>query len=839
MIHRNTSNQQHPNVFSYFPKRNHQHSHLPVNVTYIIKYNPNSTTSKMNVQKRNGVSIYCLSAGAAIPEWLGDRARRNLSKTNESVRRRVELLQDFTMPASSSKLVQSNDGRYIVATGTYPPRIRCYDVHELAMKFERYVNAEIIDTVLLGDDYGKQALLLADRTIAFHAHYGAHESIRIPTFGRAMTYEPSTCELLIAAKGSAIYRINLDEGRFSDPWEFHTTGSGDNNNNNNNESHDSLASGTSIVVHPRHALCAVGCDDGVIRFWDSRVSDHSLRPFLKLDVSTALSSMGYSMDQQDVYIHSSGSVKEISSMAYDSSGLYMAAGTGGGLVALYDIRSSRPMHVQEHKHGSTIHTVRFHSSSGCVLSSDEKLIKVWRYKSSATNDIPLNDTPTDPMIHDTSFPTNDTSTIGSVKVNIEGNGKFTHFILAGDEKDPTGESSGLILCATDQPKMDSFYVPAIGVAPKWCSYLENITEELEERDLKRDGSGVGADDFLQDGQETVFENYKFVTRDELEKLGISNLIGTPMLRGYMNGFFMDLKLYTRVRAVANPFEYEEYQKKKLKERLNAKQSSRIAPRNDGKKTTKPKVAVNPELADRLANKASSDSTKAGKVAKGLLSDNRFGSLFTNPDFEIDQDDTEFKLRNPSGLSAKNKRNNLDSDSDSDRDDDDGGAAAGKGIAASGPEADSDDDGDDDQASGQSLDDNEMDDEDDSDSDDDGLQGRKIRGEAYDEMKRMERQLRDQQKLERKSATSSSTRTKRPVMQEEDDYGGNRGMAAVGLGDASRAQRRREEMNLPLAKRKVAEDAQSKAQPKIRLVGGTKEAVYYPKSSGGKSNRKPR
>ena len=794
----------------------------------------------MNVQKRNGVSIYCLSAGAAIPEWLGDRARRNLSKTNESIRRRVELIQDFAMPASSSKLVQSNDGRYIVATGTYPPRIRCYDVHELAMKFERYVNAEIIDTVLLGDDYGKQALLLADRTISFHAHYGAHESVRIPTFGRAMTYEPSTCELLIAAKGNYIYRINLDEGRFSDPWEFNSGGRTD--GDNSTHQCDTHASGTSIAIHPRHALCAVGCDDGIIRFWDSRVSDASLQPFLKLDVSTALSSLGYSMDQQDSYIHSSGPVNEISSIAYDTSGLYMAAGTGAGLVALYDIRSSRPLYVQEHKHGSTIHTVRFHSSSGMVLSSDEKLIKVWRYKSAAVNDMQLNDTETYSIVDNaakSSLPTNEMSAIGSVKVNIEGNGKFTHFIIAGDEKDPAGERSGLLLCATDQPKMDSFYVPAIGVAPKWCSYLENITEELEERDLKRDGSGVGADDFLQDGQEAVFENYKFVTRDDLEKLGVSNLIGTPMLRGYMNGFFMDLKLYTRVRAVANPFEYEEYQKKKLKERLDAKQSSRIAPRNDNKKNAKPKVAVNPELAGRLANKATSDSTKAGKVAKGLLSDNRFGSLFTNPDFEIDQDDTEFKLRNPSGLSAKNKRNNLDSDSDTD--DDGENDETGKNTLVKDRRSDNDSI-EEDLESEHIHDGNELESDVDSGSDDDELHGRKVRGEAYADMKRIEHKLRDQQKKRR--STTSNTASKRPIMYEEEDFGGNNGMAAVGLGlgDASTqalAQRRREEMKLPLAKRKAIEDEQSKAKPKIRMIGGTKEAVYYPKSSGNKSNRNKR
>ena len=35
---------------------------------------------------------------------------------------------------------------------------------------------------------------------------------------------------------------------------------------------------------------------------------------------------------------------------------------------------------------------------------------------------------------------------------------------------------------------------------------------------------------------------------------------------------MDTNLYNRVKAVANPFEYEDYKKKELKERLEAKRS---------------------------------------------------------------------------------------------------------------------------------------------------------------------------------------------------------------------------------------------------------------------------
>jgi hypothetical protein len=56
-------------------------------------------------------------------------------------------------------------------------------------------------------------------------------------------------------------------------------------------------------------------------------------------------------------------------------------------------------------------------------------------------------------------------------------------------------------------------------------------------------------------------------------------------------------------------------------------------------------------------------TKAGKVAKALVEDDRFGRLFDNPDFEIDEEAEDFKLRNPSGIAAKRVRNDRDMDSD--------------------------------------------------------------------------------------------------------------------------------------------------------------------------------
>ena len=683
------------------------------------------------------------------------------------------------MPASSSKLVQSPDGRYIMVAGTYPPRIRCYDIHQLTMKFERYVNAGIVDMVMLGEDFGKIALLQEDRTIAFHAHYGAHESIRIPTFGRAMAYEPMNCELLVAAKGNQIYRVNLDEGRFSEPWTYEP----------------SNVSPSSITVNPAYPSACVGCDDGIVRFWDSRASDTLLRPILKLDVQSA--TVGYGYAQDDALRYSNPG--DITSLAYDPTGMFLAAGTGGGLVALYDVRSSRPLYIQEHKDGLPIHTVRFHSSSGLLLSGDERLIKAWRYKSLSSG--------ADFDDGAVGGSNKESSAIGAVRVNIEGSSKLTNFIVAGDESDPTGNTSGVILCAADQPKMESYFVPAVGVAPKWCSFLDNITEELEERDLSQEDGA--ADELVRSGKESIYENYKFVTRDDLEKLGVSNLIGTPLLRGYMHGFFMNVNLYNRVKSVANPFEYEEYQKKKLKERLDAKRSSRIAPKES--ETRGPKTAVNPELAERLQNKAEV-STKAGKVAKNVLSDDRFGSLFTNPDFQIDENDEDFKLRNPSGVAAvQKKKNNLDSDDE----DDEASVSEDEKV----PDAESVDD---EEVIGDSHDDDEEDDDGsvESDSDDDGFRGGKVRGEAYDTLRALRKQ----------TTKSKKTQKKAPTLYEPEglEEAGALGLAKGDDETRDRARRRLEEMEIPLAERLAQQ--KSKDMPKIRVSAGSKEVSFIPRDT---------
>ena len=46
---------------------------------------------------------------------------------------------------------------------------------------------------------------------------------------------------------------------------------------------------------------------------------------------------------------------------------------------------------------------------------------------------------------------------------------------------------------------------------------------------------------------TVYDDYKFVTRAELEEMNLTQFIGSSLLRAYMHGFFMDIRLYKKVR----------------------------------------------------------------------------------------------------------------------------------------------------------------------------------------------------------------------------------------------------------------------------------------------------
>ena len=56
------------------------------------------------------------------------------------------------------------------------------------------------------------------------------------------------------------------------------------------------------------------------------------------------------------------------------------------------------------------------------------------------------------------------------------------------------------MLANEGIQMTTYYIPQLGPAPRWCSFLENLTEEMEDQT-----------------QRNVYQDYKFVERGELAR----------------------------------------------------------------------------------------------------------------------------------------------------------------------------------------------------------------------------------------------------------------------------------------------------------------------------------
>ncbi|KAF6030675.1 hypothetical protein EB796_011023 [Bugula neritina] len=152
----------------------------------------------------------------------------------------------------------------------------------------------------------------------------------------------------------------------------------------------------------------------------------------------------------------------------------------------------------------------------------------------------------------------------------------------------------------------------LGSAPSWCSYLDNITEELEETSTPQ-----------------VYEDFQFVTRAELEEIGLSDLIGKPFVKAFMHGFFMDVRLYKKAKSVSEPFARHDYEKKRVQQMILEKTDDRV-------KSKYKRPTVNKELAQKMQ-----EQEKDG----GLLKDDRFASLFHNPDFARNKESREYRMMN--------------------------------------------------------------------------------------------------------------------------------------------------------------------------------------------------
>lgn len=171
----------------------------------------------------------------------------------------------------------------------------------------------------------------------------------------------------------------------------------------------------------------------------------------------------------------------------------------------------------------------------------------------------------------------------------------------------------MFFMANEGMPMHAFYVPHLGPAPKWCSFLDNITEELEEKP-----------------SDAVYSNYRFITREDVAKLNLSHLVGTSVMRSYMHGYFINTELYEKVSLIANPNSYRDQREREIRKKIEKERESRI--RTTGAANSS-KIKVNKDLHEKLEG-------------RNVASDDRFAELFENPEFAVDEESHEYRQLNP-------------------------------------------------------------------------------------------------------------------------------------------------------------------------------------------------
>mmetsp|Transcript_42871 Transcript_42871/g.127034 ORF Transcript_42871/g.127034 Transcript_42871/m.127034 type:complete len:539 (+) Transcript_42871:99-1715(+) len=334
---------------------------------------------------------------------------------------------------------------------------------------------------------------------------------------------------------------------------------------------EALEEVNSAALNPVLPIVSFGGDKGLVESYDPR---NTSKPLGSLRVCGPQGPGG------------ADSGSQVTVCTYSSSGMLLAAGTDAGIVRVYDVRSSKPLVERDHNNGYAIRSVQFHAKGKekqdlLIGSADSKAVKIWG------------------------------ATTGALHASVESPTTINDLTFV--------PNSGLFFTGCDQQRIGIYFVPSIGLAPQWCSFLDSITEELEESTKKQ-----------------VFDDYQFVTNDQLEQLGATELVGTKFLQPYMHGFFMDHRLHAKLKAAMEPFAFEEYRKARISKRIEAKRTMRT-------RLSKSKVEVNPDLHKKLQHDAeegdivgqSRKRKQAADRAKKLLDDDRFQALFADADFAIE------------------------------------------------------------------------------------------------------------------------------------------------------------------------------------------------------------
>ncbi|KAJ9614081.1 Small ribosomal subunit biogenesis [Cladophialophora chaetospira] len=564
----------------------------------------------------SAVPVYTVAGSSTnrnLPDWLSNQQKRQKDPEYAS---RVELLQDFEFEEASQCVRISEDGEWVMSTGTYKPQIHTHYLPNLALSWARHTNTLNKSFIFLSTDYSKTAHLQEDRSLEFHTPGGCHASLRIPRYGRDLAYDKNNTELIIPAVGvngngmGEVFRFNLELGRFMNEFEI-DVGGDDAAFGGGGALQGGIAAGSvnvAAIAESSHNLLAFGTSLGTVEYWDTR----SRARVATLAVPSDFEGR-----------------PEVTALDYHRSGISMAVGTSSGLIYLYDLRSSLPTLKKDQGYGYPIQYLQYLTqgtktrdsvTEPKIASADRRILKLWDERDG---------TPW-------------TSVEPAVDINCVAWCK----------------DSGMFLTANEGRQQHSFFIPQLGPAPKWCSFLDNVVEEMAD-----DPNDPYA--FTKSKVGEVYDNFKFLTPPQLRMLNLDHLVGkTNLLRPYMHGFFVAQGLYEEARLIANPTSWEEERAKRVQAKIDKARESRIrGQKKITAKVNRKMVEKMLEREERLERKiaqrvlaqggdeaAATESPTvdtAQENAPGVLADSRWARLFGDEDFAVDETSREFQQLNPS------------------------------------------------------------------------------------------------------------------------------------------------------------------------------------------------
>ena len=318
----------------------------------------------MKLTNPNEVPVYTISGASTarpLPDWLARKRKRSL-KNDPEYANRVELLQDFEFEEASACIRVSEDGEWVMSTGTYKPQIHTHYLPHLSLSFARHTTNLNHSFVLLSSDYSKSLHLQTDRRLEFHTPGGCHYQTRLPRYGRYLQYDRHSAEALIPAVGvnadgsGEVYRLNLEIGRYMKPYQV-DVGGDDMTTAGGGALQGGLNTGsvnTAAIAEDSHNLLAFGTSIGTVEFWDPR----------------SKARIGILPKQEG----------EITALDFDRSGLSLVTGSSEGLVKIFDLRRPVPILRKDQGYGYPIKTLMHATTSSQekkILSADKRIIKLW------------------------------------------------------------------------------------------------------------------------------------------------------------------------------------------------------------------------------------------------------------------------------------------------------------------------------------------------------------------------------------------------------------------------------------------------------------------------------